>query len=68
MIEIFFIITATLLIASVPKMTGAMLGNGVTMPGPFGPLIEMGPTHFLFMYPSIGFQVWFWADYVGLFA
>jgi hypothetical protein len=67
MIEILFIITVTLLIASAPEILSVILGNGATMPGPFGPLIDMGPTHFLFVYPSLAFQVWFWTDKMGLF-
>lgn len=70
MIEVVFIFTATILIAASIKMAGAILGNGVTLPAvvPFLPVLnEMSPTHFIYMYPSIAFQVWFWANHAGLF-
>ncbi len=66
-IEILFIITTTLLIAASIKLAGAILGNGVSMPQIL-PYVKISPTHYLVMYPSIYFQVWFWTDRLNMFS
>jgi len=60
-----FVFTAAMLILGSVKLTGAILGNGVTMP-PIIPGVDMGPTHFVIMHPSLLFQVWFWTDNLGV--
>lgn len=66
-IEITFILTAAILIMAAIKMGGAMLGNGVNMPAVI-PFTDVGPTRHFLMYPSTLFQVWFWANYLEVFA
>ena len=66
-IEIAFIVTTAILIMAAIKMGGAMLGNGVTMPSII-PIIDIGPTNQIIMYPATLFQVWFWVERLGVFA
>jgi len=66
-IEIAFIFTACAIITGFFKMFGAMIGNGVTLPAII-PFTEITPTHYIIMYPSVMFQVWFWSNKLGVFA
>lgn len=65
-IEILFIFTAAMLIMASVKMLGAVFGNGVTLPNII-PFTDVTPTRHFIMYPSTMFQVWFWAERLGVF-
>ena len=58
----FFVFTAAVLILASIKMAGAILGNGVTLPS----IGFLSPTHLVFLYPSLLFQVAFWTDKLNI--
>lgn len=60
---ILFVFTASVLILAAIKMAGAILGNGITLPG----IGWLHPTNFIILYPSLLYQVGFWALHFGLF-
>jgi len=66
MIEALFIFTAVMVITATIKFIGLIFGNDMSLPH----LIPgvMSPGHFLIWYPSAMFQVWFWADNLGVFS
>lgn len=65
-IEIAFVLTATIVISTFIKMGGAMLGNGINL-AIIIPFTEITPARHFLMYPSIMFQIWFWAEHLGVF-
>ncbi len=65
-IEILFVFTAAMLVVALFKMIPAMWGTDITLPYII-PYTQLAPTHYLIMYPSTIFQVWFWATQLGLF-
>jgi len=70
MIEALFIFTAAMSILAAFKLTGYIFGNGVSLPALFPgvPLLQyLTPTHFIILYPSVMFQVWFWTNKLGVF-
>lgn len=69
MIEVAFFVSATMCIMGALVFIGYIVGNSFHAPLviPFPGEMSMGPTHFLIIYPSMMFQVSFWADLAGLF-
>lgn len=65
MLTIAFVFTAAILVLASIKLAGAILGNGVTLPAVI-PYTELSPSHYVYMYPALFFQVWFWTDKLGL--
>ena len=63
MIESLFIFTAAMVLTGTFKFIGMALGNGMTLPlvVPLPNDLSMSPTHFLIWYPSLMFQIDFWA-------
>jgi hypothetical protein len=66
-IEIAFIFTAVVLIHATFKMIGAVLGNGITLAYLIPILGKPTPTTWYIVYPATAFQVWFWAERLGVF-
>ena len=66
MIEIAFVFTSVIVITGIFKMVGLIFGNSMQLPFLI-PFTTVTPSHFLAWYPALGFQVWFWADKLGLF-
>jgi len=67
MIETVFVLSAVMVITAFFKLTGLVFGNSMLLPPviPFGK--GTGPTHYLIFYPSMAFQIWFWAERLGVF-
>jgi len=61
-VQILFIVTAVICILLAIKLTGAILGNGVGMPLPLLHVFDVSVSNVYIMYPSVGFQVWFWTQ------
>ena len=57
-----FVFTAAVLVLTSIKMFGHILGNGVTLPH----IGWLSPTNFIFMYPSLLFQIAFWTDKLNI--
>jgi len=66
MIEIAFIFTTVVILTGSVQLLALILGNSITLPMII-PILGWGPTHFLIWYPSAMFQVWFWAEKLGVF-
>lgn len=66
-IDFAFIFTATMLIIALFKIIPLMWGRSVSLPM-LVPFTGLTPTHFLVLYPSVMFQIWFWAERLGVLA
>jgi len=55
--EYIFVFTFSVLILNALKIISVIVGNTVTLPG----MGLLSPTNFLFLYPSLLYQVWFWS-------
>jgi hypothetical protein len=66
-IEIAFIFTTAMIILAALKIVPAMWGSDITLPHLI-PWTRLTPTHYLIMYPSVIFQVWFWVNRLGVFS
>ena len=64
-IEIAFIFTAAMLVMALFRIIPLAWGRGVQLPYLI-PYSGLTPTHFLIMYPSLMFQIWFWAERLGV--
>ena len=67
MIEVAFVFTAAMLLLALTKIIPAMFGKSVNLPHLI-PFTSLTPTHYLILYPSAIFQVWFWTERLALFA
>lgn len=66
MIEALFIFTAVMVITATIKFIGLILGNDMQLPYIIPGVCS--PGNFAIWYPSALFQVWFWADKLGVFS
>lgn len=60
-IETAFVFTAGVVLSTSAKIIGAMIGNDVNIPSLI-PMTPLAPSYWAVWYPSLFFQVWFWAD------
>ena len=65
-IEIAFVFTAMIVIVVAIRFAGQILGNGLSLARVI-PFTEITPARNFVCYPSIMFQVWFWAQHLGVF-
>ena len=66
-IEIAFIVTVAVLIMVFVRITSIVLpGADVTLPYII-PGTGIGPDTGIILYPSMMFQIWFWAERLGVF-
>ena len=65
-IEIAFIFTAMIVIVVAIRFAGQILGNGIDL-ALIIPFTNVTPARNFIIYPSIMFQVWFWAERLGVF-
>jgi len=63
-LNVLFILTAGILILASLKLFGLLLGKSINLP-PI-PFTSYAPDCNLTLYPSMFFQVWFWAERLGL--
>ena len=66
-IEIAFIFTAVMLIHAAFKLVGLVFGNSMSLAYLIPILGEPTPTTWYIIYPATAFQVWFWAEKLGVF-
>ena len=64
MIEtIAFVFTAFIVILNLMVWIAAVGGNGYTVPSY---KLWLDPTNFIFYYPSLIYQIWFWSNYLNI--
>ena len=65
-IESIFIFTAMVVIVVAIRFAGQILGNGINLAIVI-PFTTLTPARNFICYPSIMFQIWFWAQHLGVF-
>lgn len=65
--QFLFIVSATILVHWLFKMTGHLFGNSMEVPAPVLHMAGWGFTNTYLSTPAIAYQVYFWANYAGVF-
>ena len=65
--QALFTVSAVILINWLFKMTGHLFGNSMEVPTPLFHFINVGFTNTYLSTPAIAYQVYFWANYAGIF-
>ena len=66
--QVLFIVSATILVNWLFKMTGLLFGNSMDVPAPILHMYEVGFTNTYLSTPAIAYQAYFWANYAGVFS
>lgn len=66
MIELFFVLSTSILIMSSIKVIGLMVRVDINLPSII--TANVSPENGIFLYPSILFQVWYWTNALSILA
>lgn len=65
--QLLYIVSATIVINWLFKMTGHLFGTSMDVPAPFFHIIGWGFTNTYLSTPAISYQVYFWTNYADIF-